>query len=170
MAHPLHAQIRQRFAYRCAYCGVHENAAGGELTVDHYRPRSAGGTDDLANLVYACHRCNHYKADYWPDESEARAGFLVLHPQKHKLAEHLRENQTTGMLEALTVTGAFNIRLLRLNRPPLVAQRLARLAVQTLEQRIQLLQEEAQQREKTIRILQMYLLLFLRHRVPPPEG
>ena len=36
--------IRQRYAYACGYCGVNEVSAGGVLTIDHYRPLSAGGT------------------------------------------------------------------------------------------------------------------------------
>ncbi|MGH9801652.1 MAG: HNH endonuclease [Blastocatellia bacterium] len=161
MAHPLHEQVRQAFAYRCAYCGVLESDSGGELTVDHYQPRVAGGADELANLVYACHRCNHYKAGYWPTVEEAAAGFILLHPHRHDLSQHYRENELTGTLEPLTATGAFNLRLLHLNRPPLVAHRLARRAAQALEQRVQLLESEAKQSEQAIRILRTYLLLFL---------
>lgn len=62
--------IRQRYRYTCGYCGVTEVDAGGELTIDHYRPRSAGGDDDEANLVYACVRCNQYKGDFWPDSDD----------------------------------------------------------------------------------------------------
>ncbi len=159
MAHPLHQQVRRAFVYRCAYCGVHEIWVGAELTVDHYQPRAAGGGDELANLVYACHRCNQYKSDYWPTPEEAAAGLIVLHPQQHDIALHYRTNELTGELEPLTATGAFNIRLLHLNRPPLMAQRLARRAAETLAQRLQLLETEAQQSEQTIRILRTSLLL-----------
>lgn len=162
MAHPLHEQVRHLFGYRCAYCGVHEADGGGELTVDHYCPRAAGGTDDLSNLVYACHRCNQYKADYWPTVEEAAAGFILLHPQHHDLSEHYRRNELTGRLEPLTATGEFNLRLLHLNRPPLVAHRLSRRAAKAIEQRVQLLEAEAQQSKQAIRILRTYLLLFLK--------
>ena len=162
MAHSLHDQVRCLFGYCCAYCGVHEADSGGELTVDHYCPRAAGGTDDLSNLVYACHRCNQYKADYWPTAEEAAAGFIVLHPQLHDFSAHYRRNEMTGRLEPLTATGEFNLRLLHLNRSPLVAYRLARRAAEAIEQRLQLLETEAQQSEQAIRILRTYLLLFLR--------
>ncbi len=162
MAHPLHQAVRHAFVYRCAYCGVTEIWVGAELTVDHYQPRAAGGTDELPNLVYACHRCNQYKADYWPTPEEAAVGLIVLHPQRHDLSLHYRENELTGTLEPLTVTGEFNLCLLHLNRPPLVAQRLARRAAEAIEQRVQLLEAEAQQSEQAIHILRTYLLLFLR--------
>lgn len=61
--HPKHERVRQRYDGRCGYCGLSEVDAGGELTVDHFRPVAAGGGDDDDNLVYACFRCNLYKGD-----------------------------------------------------------------------------------------------------------
>jgi len=146
--------------YRCGYCGVDEAAVGAELTVDHYQPRSAGGSDDLENLIYACIKCNQYKGDYWPSAEEETSGHYVFHPHRHLLSLHLRENEITGELEPLTDTGAFHIRLLHLNRPPLVAHRLARRATNILRQRILLLQEQIEQREQTIQQLQEYISLL----------
>ncbi|NUQ72768.1 MAG: HNH endonuclease [Polyangiaceae bacterium] len=40
---------RERYGWRCAYCGVHEEFAGATLTVDHHQPRSRGGSDDEDN-------------------------------------------------------------------------------------------------------------------------
>jgi 5-methylcytosine-specific restriction endonuclease McrA len=60
--------IRQRYSYACGYCGITEVSTGGMLTLDHYRPLSAGGDDSLDNLVYACVRCNQYKHTYWPTD------------------------------------------------------------------------------------------------------
>jgi hypothetical protein len=110
MPHPLHEQVRRAFNYRCGYCGVTEAAAGGQLTVDHYQPLAAGGGDDLGNLVYACHRCNQYKGNYWPTPERSTAGLLVLHPRLHDLSRHLHENELSGELEPLTPTGSFHIR------------------------------------------------------------
>ena len=117
MPHPLHERVRRIFAFRCGYCGVSEAQTGGELTVDHYRPRVAGGNDDLSNLVYACNRCNQYKGEFWPTADQMAVGVFTLHPHQIDLAKHLQENESTGELEALTATGAFHLRLLHLNRP-----------------------------------------------------
>ena len=37
------------------------------LTVDHIRPRSEGGKEQLTNLQLLCRRCNEYKADKSPN-------------------------------------------------------------------------------------------------------
>jgi HNH endonuclease len=132
MPHPLHQQVRQAFVYRCGYCGVDEAKVGAELTVDHYQPTASGGTDQIDNLVYACHRCNQYKGDYWPTPERIGSGFYVLHPHRHSVAEHWHENEDTGELEPSTVTGTFHIRLLHLNRSQLVVHRLEQRAVTIL--------------------------------------
>ena len=123
MAHPKHSSVRVRYDTCCGYCGISEIDAGGALTVDHYEPVSAGGDDSAENLVYACIRCNQYKADYWPNAAAIAAGRIVLHPQRDDAAQHLRENTQTGLLEPLTPTGAFHITLLDLNRPQLILHR-----------------------------------------------
>jgi beta-xylosidase-like protein/HNH endonuclease len=63
-------QVRERAGFACEYCGVSETDAGGELTIDHFQPRTCGGTDDTENLLYCCHRCNEYKAGYWPERPD----------------------------------------------------------------------------------------------------
>ncbi|MBI3408208.1 MAG: HNH endonuclease [Planctomycetes bacterium] len=41
--------LRRQFQFRCGYCGVHESDAGAELTVDHFQPRSHGGSHEPEN-------------------------------------------------------------------------------------------------------------------------
>jgi HNH endonuclease len=113
-------RARKLFGGRCAYCGVHEDAAGATLTVDHYQARSRGGSDDEDNLVYACPRCNEHKGAYW--HLEDLPHIRLLHPGRDDLAFHLRE-EPSGRLIGLTSEGRFFIERLRLNRAPLVAHR-----------------------------------------------
>ncbi|GEA89815.1 5-methylcytosine-specific restriction endonuclease McrA [Cellulomonas cellasea] len=54
---PTRRTVLQRDNHRCAYCG------GGADTVDHVLPRSRGGRHEWTNVVAACSRCNHRKAD-----------------------------------------------------------------------------------------------------------
>jgi len=116
----LRAQVRMRTDSACEYCGVTEINAGGELTIDHYQPQARGGSDSLDNLVYACHRCNQYKADYWAVSSTDP---LLWNPCAEPSERHFLE-LIDGMLYPLTPTGAFTAARLRLNRSPLAAHRL----------------------------------------------
>ncbi len=136
--------LRERFSFRCGYCGVHEHQVGAELTMDHFQPRSRGGTDEPDNLVYCCHACNEFKGDYWQRDAARR----LLHPLLDNLAEHLAMADG-GTLRGLTETGTFHIQRLRLNRAPLVARRLrqrrreaARAAQQALLGRLAELQQQ----------------------------
>ncbi|WP_437683838.1 HNH endonuclease [Sorangium sp. So ce131] len=125
MADEPRAQVRARFHARCAYCGVHEDAVGATLTIDHHRPRSRGGTDEVENLVYCCARCNEHKGAYWHEHDPPHV--RLLHPGQDELAQHLRESDD-GCFVGLTPEGEFFIQRLRLNRPQIVSYRRARQA------------------------------------------
>ena len=123
MAHPRHEQVRQRYEYRCGYCGVSEAETGGELTIDHFRPVSSGRDDSDDNLVYACHRCNEYKGYIHPDRAEHETDARLLHPLLDNISEHIYEDEN-GHLLALSGAGQFHITILHLNRPQLIDNRL----------------------------------------------
>ena len=53
----------------CVYCG------GSATSIDHVVPRSRGGTHTWDNVVAACRRCNHTKAD----RSLAELGWALPH-------------------------------------------------------------------------------------------
>jgi len=42
----------------CAYCGSKKN-----LEIDHIKPVSKGGDNNIENLQILCHKCNRAKAD-----------------------------------------------------------------------------------------------------------
>lgn len=110
--------VRQQYGFRCGYCGISETDAGTTLTVDHFHPRSQGGSDDFANLVYCCHACNEHKNDYWNLAGTAR----LLHPMRDDFTAHFIELED-GILSPLTETGSFHITRLQLNRPALIRHR-----------------------------------------------
>lgn len=116
--------VRERAGFACEYCGVAETEVGSELTIDHYRPPGHGGSDLPDNLVYACHRCNEHKADYWPRQP----GDLPLWNPRQDVREEHFILLMEGTLLALTPIGAWTIQRLRLNRAPLVQNRLMRQA------------------------------------------
>ena len=140
--------VRRRYGARCGYCGVHETEAGSVLELDHFQPRSAGGMDDLDNLVYCCPTCNRLKGDFWPTSDSLTTVQRLLHPGRDDLAQHLLA-APDGRLTAHTATGAFHLNRLRLNRPPLLALRHARLEVAQLRQSLEAAHaEQAQLRER----------------------
>jgi hypothetical protein len=153
-----HRALRERYDFRCGYCSIHETEAGAELTVDHFQPRSQGGTDESDNLVYCCHACNEFKGSYWRPDSPRR----LLHPQRDDLRMHLNLTDD-GTWVGLTETGGFHLRRLRLNRPALVARRRERLLLEAdraayraalqrladLEQQLSRLQGELESSEAT---------------------
>ena len=142
MAHRRLQAIRERYGLRCGYCGVTEEDSGGELTIDHFIPVSAGGDDSDANLVYACVRCNQYKGALLPEGTDSAHEHRLLHPLLDDIAAHLLADETTGELKALTETGRFHIAALRLNRPRLVANRQRRNLIALLQERSDELQRE----------------------------
>lgn len=133
--------LRTQYAFQCGYCGIREVDAGAELTVDHFQPRSKGGSDALENLVYCCPACNEFKGDYWQPGSPRR----ILHPLRDNLTEHFILTDE-GTLHPLTETGDLHIARLHLNRRELVLHR--------REQRA-LAEDRAAQRAALDRLLQL---------------
>jgi len=157
VAHPKHEQVRAWYACRCGYCGVAEDQVGGELTIDHFVPVSAGGGEAEENLVYACHRCNLYKGDFAATQEDHRRGHRVLHPLQDDAQTHFQLNPVTGVLEPLTETGRFHIALLHLNRPALVALRLRKTRDTLRAARSELLAAENRELRAILRAQQTYL-------------
>jgi 5-methylcytosine-specific restriction endonuclease McrA len=51
------ARIYARDEWRCVWCR-RSAARGQRLTLDHYTPRSDGGSNEASNLLTACLQCN----------------------------------------------------------------------------------------------------------------
>ena len=114
-------ELCRLYQFRCGYCGTSEVDVGAALTIDHFQPRSRGGADAPANWVYCCHACNEFTGEYWQPDSLHR----ILHPLYDDLSTCIVE-EADGRLRGLTETGTFHMQRLQLNRPQLVAHRLAR--------------------------------------------
>lgn len=57
---PSRQNVFKRDGYQCVYCGNRDKR---KLTIDHVVPQSKGGKNTWDNLVTACLKCNHSKAD-----------------------------------------------------------------------------------------------------------
>lgn len=130
-------RLRQIYGFRCGYCGVTETDVGAELTEDHFQPLAHGGDNAFANIVYACHACNEFKGNWWNPQGDDR----IIHPLQEDQTLHLTEN-LDGILTAVTPTGDFHLRLLRLNRPALVAYRRERAMIVAGQRRIAIIERE----------------------------
>lgn len=109
---------RSIYVMRCGYCLLSEAEMGAELTFDHFQPQTAGGSDDVDNLVYACHACNEFKGEYWGETEDTR----LLHTLRDDLSFHIQE-QADGRLVGISAAGERYIQQLQLNRLPLVLHR-----------------------------------------------
>jgi hypothetical protein len=74
-------EVFKRDGFRCHYCDT--NAMAAVLHVDHVEAIANGGTDDPANLITACSKCNLGKSDVPLDESR-----LPDAPLPDELREH----------------------------------------------------------------------------------
>ena len=68
----------KRYHYTCVYCGFDGRFFDNwmQLSIDHIRPRSAGGTGDADNLVVACRSCNSITSRMAFSEEETRKEIL----------------------------------------------------------------------------------------------
>jgi hypothetical protein len=110
--------VRKRANYTCEYCQRQEEIVGTEFEIDHLKPQSRGGADNLDNLAYACTDCNTSKADYEkyldPISLEEVA---LFNPRTQKWQEHFQWSEDKTELLSLTAIGRATIACLQINRP-----------------------------------------------------
>lgn len=116
--------LKTEFSGQCVYCRAIDRLKGDqEFGADHYRPKKHYPqlTNEYLNLFYCCNRCNSYKADFWPDAEDKKAGRFVPNPCEWPMFEHLRYTRD-GVL-TITAAGAHTVELLDLNDPDAIAWR-----------------------------------------------
>ena len=72
----------RRDHYLCLYCGGQFDAD--QLSRDHILPVSRDGTDSWTNVVTACKRCNHRKANQTPEEAGMELIAVPFVPNRHE--------------------------------------------------------------------------------------
>jgi hypothetical protein len=104
---------------RCMFCGDNEGMA-----VDHFEPVAIAPTRtfEWINHLLACAKCNsEFKQDRFPRAADGTA--LLIDPTSQDPADHLHLVLAVGEYQPLTPMGAETIRVLQLNRGPLVKGR-----------------------------------------------
>ena len=102
---------------RCEYCQSPAEYATDTFAVDHIRPVSRGGTNDLDNLALACTGCNGRKYNK-QDALDPAGGELVLlfDPRSQNWTEHFCWSEDYSRILGLTPTGRATVEALQLNR------------------------------------------------------
>lgn len=76
-------QMVEHFGGRCAYCG------GPGTTIDHVVPISAGGRDEIQNVLPACKRCNASKGSRKLETWLLKKGLSDPRPSAAAFLEHV---------------------------------------------------------------------------------
>jgi hypothetical protein len=120
--------VREDFVECCAYCLLHELAAGGPeaFELDHFKPASRPDLtpviDDFYNLYYSCGVCNAYKSNTWPTPEQEELGLFFVDLCTDDFSRHFAEDDD-GIWHPLTKAGEYTAAKLRLNRQHLVGIR-----------------------------------------------
>ena len=95
--------------------------------IDHVIAEKHGGPTDEANLALACALCNGFKgSDLASIDPESGAITPLFNPRRDRWTEHFRLE--AGRIEPLTANGRATVRLLQMNHPDRVEERLLLVA------------------------------------------
>lgn len=59
--------LLHKYKFQCVHCGSQK-----ALTIDHKKPVSKGGADDISNLQILCKSCNSKKGAKWNEKAKER--------------------------------------------------------------------------------------------------
>jgi HNH endonuclease len=124
------AQVRQRADQLCEYCHASEQWQYVRFTVDHVRPLSLGGVDDLENLALACFHCNRRKTNRLTAvDPQSNEETPLFNPRQQVWCEHFIWSADGLLILALTTVGRATIATLALNRERVINIREADKAI-----------------------------------------
>ena len=114
----LRAFIAEQWNHRCTYCGKGDWEDATRFNLDHVVPRTAGGADNVRNLVWSCRPCNQLKGER-PVEAflrenperltavlRARKAPLAAAGQHAAICKVLMQRLKAGGLKTTETTGA----------------------------------------------------------------
>lgn len=121
MSAALRAVVAARAGFCCEYCRSQERFAVQSFAVEHVEPRSRDGSDDPANLAFACQGCNNHKYTRTTAPDPATGAEVPLFdPCRQRWADHFTWNDDCSEVLGVTPTGRATAAALRLNRPGVV--------------------------------------------------
>lgn len=115
--------VIERAQERCEYCLLPMAFTTHGHEPDHIVPEQHDGGTDEGNLALACFRCNRSKGpNVGSFDPETGALTPFFHPRKHTWTEHFRLHGAE--IVPLTAEARVTIKILRLNDPTRIAERL----------------------------------------------
>jgi hypothetical protein len=120
--------VIERAGGHCEYCLLQQRVASHRHEPDHVIPRQHGGQTNTDNLALACIRCNRYKGTN-VGSFDPETGDLVpfFNPRTQVWSEHFRLDG--AITQPLTPQGRVTVKMLHLNKPDRVEERLRLLSV-----------------------------------------
>ncbi len=96
--------LENRYLFRrdqhiCLYCGGEFPAE--QLSRDHILPTSRQGKDCWTNVVTACRRCNHRKADMTPEEAGMQLLAIPFVPNRYEFLYLANRNVLADQMQFL---------------------------------------------------------------------
>jgi len=108
--------VRQRAQFRCEYCRYPELLSSAPLSIDHLRPVSLGGTDELENLALACRRCNERRYNFTTGiDPTTKVEVPLFNPRQHRWSDHFRWTADGRCIVGITPIGRATCNRLDLN-------------------------------------------------------
>jgi 5-methylcytosine-specific restriction endonuclease McrA len=110
-------RVRERADSRCEYCAFHEQDIPlWPFHLDHIIAGQHSGTDDMANLAWACQRCNLFKGTNLsavdPDSTQV---VRLFNPRTDRWERHFAAQK--DRIVGVTPTGRATAHLLQMNSP-----------------------------------------------------
>jgi hypothetical protein len=101
----------------CEYCRCSEDFATESFTVEHIKPRQAGGETTLENLAWSCFGCNGHKhTKTQATDPETGKKSPLYHPRQQIWSEHFSWSDDFTEIIGATAEGRATVEALRLNR------------------------------------------------------
>jgi hypothetical protein len=120
----LRRQLELADDHRCAYCRTSQANSGYPMVVDHVWPQSKGGQTELANLCFACYRCNLFKGSI-TERVDPLTGeeTSLFQPRRHRWTDHFDWATDAMRLLGLTATGRVTVIALNMNNETILQAR-----------------------------------------------
>lgn len=101
----------------CEYCYCSEQFATESFTVEHIKPRQAGGATVLENLAWSCFGCNAHKhAKTQAIDPETGKKVALYNPRLQVWSQHFGWSDDFTEVIGKTACGRATVEALRLNR------------------------------------------------------